>query len=52
MPMKKKWITCMLLAMAAAGVQAQNPKEILRQTRENGWEFDSASGRNPEHRQL
>ena len=46
MPMKKKWITCMLLAMAAAGVQAQNPKEILRQTRENGWEFDLKAGIN------
>ena len=46
MPMKKKWITCMLLAMAAAGVQAQNPKKILRQTRENGWEFDLKAGIN------
>ena len=36
----------MLLAMAAAGVQAQNPKEILRQTRENGWEFDLKAGIN------
>ena len=44
--MKKKWITCMLLAMAAAGVQAQNPKKILRQTRENGWEFDLKAGIN------
>ena len=36
----------MLLAMAAAGVQAQNPKKILRQTRENGWEFDLKAGIN------
>ena len=36
----------MLLAMAAAGVQAQNPQKILRQTRENGWEFDLKAGIN------
>ena len=40
MPMKKKWIACMVLASTAIGSQAQqNQTSMLKQARENGWEY-------------
>lgn len=45
MPMKKKWIACMVLASTAIGSQAQqNQTSMLKQARENGWEYSLKAG--------
>lgn len=47
MPMKMKWIACLLLGMNALGSQAQqNYTSILKKARQNGWELDLKAGIN------